>query len=401
MTAGGLTILRTVGGLLATKRWTWDSGTQCWLKKSYDRAARFLVTEVTGMTGIDDLADVIRHAASDPHRMVIRASLSEAARTRIANNPNSRVTRRKRTRGGVEPDFVEVDRQWLMLDIDSFQLRGVDDLVDAPESAIQHAIEEILPSCFQDVRCFWQLSSSAGFEHGVLKVHLFYWLTEPLIDGDLKRTLKQHAPGITDLTIYQGVQPHYVATPIIEGGPDPIPCRFGWIKGMEDAVSLPRLRHDDPPRPSTGQERKDTRPSSGGNPLELLGDGPGLDGFHLPLRTACWRYAADAHRFGVRDDTAFIETIRAAIEAAPKRTDRDVTAYDEIYLQRSIEGAFAGFTGQEGSGGDAPEPSTKPNRPTLDEARAALVEAVGGFFAAEREWTDLNDAAMKTADADD
>jgi len=38
--------------------------------------------------------------------------------------------------------------------------------------------------------------------------------------------LRQHAPGITDLSVYQGVQPHYVASPIIEGGPDPIPRRF-------------------------------------------------------------------------------------------------------------------------------------------------------------------------------
>ena len=43
-----------------------------------------------------------------------------------------------------------------------------------------------------------------------------------MIDGVLKRTLRQHAPGITDLSVYQGVQPHYVASPIIQGGPDPI-----------------------------------------------------------------------------------------------------------------------------------------------------------------------------------
>jgi hypothetical protein len=122
--------------------------------------------------------------------------------------------------------FIEVPRQWLMVDVDNFRLRANDDLIDDPESVIAHAISEILPACFQDVRCFWQLSSSAGFERGVLKTHLFYWLTESLIDGVLKRTLRQHAPGITDLSVYQGVQPHYVASPIIEGGPDPIPRRF-------------------------------------------------------------------------------------------------------------------------------------------------------------------------------
>ena len=223
---GGLSILRTVGGLLATKRFTWQPVAQVWLRKSYDNPARFSVTEVTEMTGIDDLAKAVRDAAADPCRMIIRGALSDAARARIAADPNAPVNRRKHPRGGVEPDFIEVPRQWLMVDVDNFRLRAHDDLIDDPESVIAHAISEILPACFQDVRCFWQLSSSAGFERGVLKVHLFYWLTEPLIDGVLKRTLRQHAPGITDLSVYQGVQPHYVASPIIEGGPDPIPRRF-------------------------------------------------------------------------------------------------------------------------------------------------------------------------------
>ena len=79
----------------------------------------------------------------------------------------------------------------------------------------------------------------------------------------------------------------------------------------------------------------------GNDPLKRLGDGPGLDGFHLPLRSACWAYAARARRFGNRDDAAFIETIKTAIRTAPCRPDRDVTNYCEgDYLQRSIDGAF-------------------------------------------------------------
>ena len=60
-----------------------------------------------------------------------------------------------------------------MVDIDNFQLRKSDDLIDDPEGAIAYAIAETLPACFQDVRCFWQLSASAGFERGVLKAHIF------------------------------------------------------------------------------------------------------------------------------------------------------------------------------------------------------------------------------------
>jgi hypothetical protein len=345
-TAGGLTILRTMGGLLATKRWTWRAATQCWLKKSYDKAARFSMAEVNEMTGIDDLAEAVRFAASDPRQMIIRGALSDSAQVRIVGDPNTRVTRRKRARGGIDPDFIEVARQWLMIDIDNFQMRAHDDLADDPESAIQYAIEEVLPSSFQEVRCFWQLSSSAGFERGVLKVHLFYWLSEPIIDAVLKKTLKQHAPGITDLSVYQGVQPHYVVIPIIEGGPDPIPRRFGWIKGAEDAVTLPPLHPDEPRRPAAGKAHIGGHASCpGGDPLERLGDGPGLDGFHLPLRSACWAYAVRVRRFGERDDWI------AARSRRPRRWRNRCSTWPRkaTTSQRRFSGSRPGGDGESGT----------------------------------------------------
>jgi hypothetical protein len=214
--------------------------------------------------------------------------------------------------------------------------------------------------------------------------------------------LKQHAPGITDLSVYQCVQPHYVATPIIVGGPDPIPRRFGWIEGGEDAVKLPHLTADEPRRWATGGTHNGRGTNCpGGDPLERLGDGPGLDGFHLPLRSACWVYAARARGFGDRDDATFIEALKTAIKAAPRQSDRDLTVYhDGDYLQRSISGAFERLDDMADSGCAAPEPQVAPTRLPLDQARAALVGAVEKFFAAEREWTALNDAAMETADAD-
>ena len=136
--------------------------------------------------------------------------------------------------------------------------------------------------------------------------------------------------------------------------------------------------------------------------MERLGDGPGLDGFHLPLRSACWAYATRVRRFGDRDDATFIEALKSAIRGAPRRPDRDVTAYhDGDYLQQSISGAFDRLDDVADLGCAAPEPQAKVIRLPLDQARAALVGAVEKFFAAEREWTAMNDAAMEAANADD
>jgi hypothetical protein len=369
VTAGGLTILRTVGGLLATKRFTWHA-TQVWLKKPYGNAAKFTIREVTGMTGIDDLANIVQRTAADPHAMIVRGALTASRRAMIETSPATLVRRRKKTRDGIEPDFVEVPRQWFMVDIDNFQLRACDDLVDDPESAVEYAIGEILPPCFQDVRCFWQLSASAGFERDVLKVHLFYWLTEPLTDAVLKRTLQQHAPGITDLSVYQGVQPHYVASPIIEGGPDPIPRRFGWIKGAEDALALPALGPDEPGRCADARDLSNGASSGlGGDPLTLVGDGEGLAGFHLPLRTAALAYARRVRHGAARDDAEFLATCRNAIDGAPRRPDRDVSGYDDDYVARSIAGAFEWLDGLVNSGSTSPVPQQSRERNAPDPRR--------------------------------
>jgi hypothetical protein len=357
---GGMTVLTTKRPLLATKTFTFHP-TGVWIKKSYSKAREFYCGEVSEMSGIEDLAEAIRQIAASPRNMVIRGGLNDAARARIDANPYALVTRRKHARGGVEPDFIEVPRQWMMVDIDNFQLRACDDLIDDPEGAVAYAITELLPAFFQDVRCFWQLSASAGFERAVLKVHLFYWLAEPLSDADLKRTLQQNAPRITDLSVYQGVQPHYVASPIIEGGPDPIPRRFGWIDGIEDAVALPPPRPDEPRHPPGGIGANGSAFGLGHDPLGRLGDGDGLAGFHLPLRSAALSYAGRIHRFGGRDDVAFIAACRGAIANAPRRPDRDVSDYDEEYLRRSIAGAFEWLEGlDEGTPPRDPHPERKP-----------------------------------------
>ena len=197
-----------------------------------------------------------------------------------------------------------------------------------PAAVIEEAIQALLPEPFHDAECFWQLSSSAGFVPGVLKVHLCYWLSEAQDNAYLRAWFKHFAPYI-DIAPFSAVQPHYVADPKIEQGDDPLPERTGWRHGEVSAVTLPPLPDVADRSAHTSLHSNNTHAASAGlhaasiaDALARLGDGDRLDGFHRPLLAASMQYAIRVHRGGTRNDEKFIADLGGAIEAAPKRESR-------------------------------------------------------------------------------
>ena len=269
--------------MLATKRWRWNTISGRWDKaSSYSAGAWFTACEISiaSLAKLAAAVDTIRH---DPRAFIVRGVLADGTREAITCDPNQQIRRRKLSKSGIAPTLLEAPLSWLMIDIDGWPLPGWADLVDDPDTVIDRAIQELLPDAFHDAECYWHLSASAGFVPGILKVHLFFWLSEPASNADVKAVLRQQAPGV-DLAPYNAAQPHYIADPIIEGGHDPLPRRTGWRKGGDDAVVLPRLQ------PQEQRKHAGTgRHTAGGDlysALSRLGDGEGLDGFHGPLRTA-------------------------------------------------------------------------------------------------------------------
>ena len=174
-------------------------------------------------------------------------------------------------------------------------------------------------------------------------------------------------------SLFNAAQIHYIAAPVIEGGHDPLPRRTGWRKGSDAAVTLPPLR-EEPPR---------QRASAGGgaagtvqDALALLGDGDGLQGFHAPLLRATMRYAKHSNR----DDATFIEALKTAIRAAPRRADR--TSVDDYlsdhYLLRLINGAFALLSGDPDIQTMAPHHTAA--TATAEDARFEMGEVLHGFL---------------------
>ena len=235
-----VTVLRTIGTALATKRWIWRAALGEWSKVSYQAGARFHPQEYS-VSSLRELAVVLDQVSRDARAFIVRGGLAPWVQDELIQNPDLLILRRKLKKADYEPSLVEIQCPWLMIDIDNFPLRLSDDLADDPESAIEHAISELLPPAFHDAEAWWQLSSSAGFSAGMLKAHVFFWLSEPADNLHIKAVLKQHAPGV-DLAPFNVAQPHYIAAPVIEGGQDPLPRRTGWRKGSDAAVTLPPLR---------------------------------------------------------------------------------------------------------------------------------------------------------------
>jgi putative DNA primase/helicase len=383
-----VTILRSPTEGAATKTWTWDTKLYVWGKKSYAMGAMFRVGSVK-VDGIQSLGRLIETIAPDSRAFVIRGELRPEFS--LALYTGDLVNRRLlATAGKLPPSFQDVDRRWVMADVDGWRIPDGLDLAEDVDIIVERAISELLPPCFHDVAAFWQLSSSAGFAQGILKCHIWFWLDRKVSTVLLKLFMKTHAPGI-DQSLFNAVQVHYVAAPVIKGAPDPIPRRLGWVQGAVDTVVLPEL-NSAALAAATTKKRQHGAAKAGLSPsqvntidgaLALLGDGDELDGFHEPLRRAVWLYAQQTPPWQ-RDAEALKARLRAATAAAPvdagKRPGGVGDYLGDEYLDRSIFGAFVRNPQVGGWETCAPEYAL----PAGDaaQARARMRAAIAAFLSA-------------------
>ncbi len=317
-------------------------------------------------------------------------------RATIADDPGCPFRRRKNPRGTTPATLAEVARHWVMIDVDKWPLPPWAEIADDPESVIDVAVRDLLPEPFHDAMCFWQLSSSAGIRPGVLKVHLFFWLEQPVSNELLRDYSKAYAPQV-DTTLFNAVQPHYIADPLFEGRADPLPRRTGWRKGLDDMVRLPpldaaELRRSRYMRNEEAVHRvglSTAAASTVDGALALLGDGDGLGGFHMPLRKATWLYAcrtpADA-----RDDAALKAKIRTAIAAAPRNPSRSLAEIEgycsDLYLDRLIDGAYAVLAARGSAHPDVIKPYYAAPIHGIADARRAIRTAIVEFLTRGAAW---------------
>lgn len=186
------------------------------------RAGKYFRCEQRGCSSINDLHTILLALQDQQRAFIIRGEPIEGGKLLHAIMRRTKAT------------FRDVPRRSIMLDIDGVLLPpGMEPV--SPE-ALAYVIT-LLPSVFHNVTFIAQWSNSAGLKPGVIKVHLWFWLSEPLGSAEL-RTWAKSLGGLIDPAVFNVVQPHYTARPIFHGIEDPAPVRTLLVKQAKDTVSL-------------------------------------------------------------------------------------------------------------------------------------------------------------------
>lgn len=196
-----------------------------------------------------DLSGVLSELEKEPKTFVIRGE-------HVASHVPGKSLRK--TGAGEGSNFTgnfmtpSGGRSWVLIDIDKLILPAGLTLLPKNLVEIVRWIAGMLPAELQDVSFHWQLSSSAGvFTREQVSIHLWFWLTTPVCNADLKawaNSFNASSSGLKiDTALFQHVQAHYTAKPIFEGMCDPFPKRSGLLKLARDAVTIAPQTSDTSP----------------------------------------------------------------------------------------------------------------------------------------------------------
>ncbi len=317
-----ITVLIALDGHTASKRFDKINGDI--VKKDYDAGMFFGLMSRTA-SNILELSSVLSALEPLPNALVIRGEI------RPGKDGSHRI-QRLLTNFGTPPQ----GRYWVLLDFDKIAL--------PPQLSLWGNVAEVceflvnlLPVEFHDASCHWQLSSSAGMsDDAKVSIHLWFWLDRPVTNEQLKAWGKavNDAAGykLIDLALFNDVQAHYTAAPIFgEGVTNPFPVRSGLIEKTRGtvAIRLPVVQIN------TIVERSNKKQSASkaqsveqgfDGYLNLIGDHPGGEGFHMPIIQAIASYIATQGA----DDTDAEQLYQIVSDRV---LGADSSQHDDTYIQ--------------------------------------------------------------------
>lgn len=327
-----VTILKTTDGKLATKQIVKNTSTGKVEFVQFDAGYLFQALPNYPVRDIRSLSDLLTALEGMPEFFVIRgepvdpAAAEQMLMLRRGSGQGTAFTGNFRT-----PDL---GRRYVLIDVDKLSLPSGMSLTQQSVGIICEYVVGLLPQEFHDASYHWQLSSSAGFgDPSRVSLHLWFWLVQPVADLDLRRWGKfvneKSGLKLVDTALFSHVQPHYTAAPVFNGVKDPFPARSALVKKLVDSVDLvlpPAKQQAIGPR--IAGYAVGCKPCKGfENHLKRIGDHPGGDGFHAPLRDAAASYVGSN---GV--DGTDREALYALLAAAVYRADR--SRHDDVDVQR-------------------------------------------------------------------
>lgn len=230
----------------------------------------------------------------------------------------------------------DADQQWLCIDIDAFDITPLQcTFAEAPG-----ILKEMLPPEFSKASAYYQFSASSGFKGNKVSIHYWFWMSEPVSNQRLKTYFElfnqsyeaTYGVKLVDGVLYDPIQIHYTAPPVIIGMDDPIPQRTGLVKGLTDIVTLGA---DILPPSDLNEDSK-----SVAKYLAKMGDDK--DGFHGPLRSASMVFARQRER-----NQAAINEFKLLARDAIQQADRSRHAATQLeryssdaYLEMLLNSAW-------------------------------------------------------------
>lgn len=337
-----LTILRTTNGAVAAKTVTvTDDGTY---KVASFKAGKWFNAKIEEIGDIIGLSEKLELIAKDNTALVIRGQPSPGVNL---NQPVTKTLREVPSKSQKayfqsNPNGVP----WIMLDFDGIETPvGIDPFAD-PRGAMLHLVS-LLPEYFHGVSFYWQLSNSAGLLDGgkTIRAHLWFWLDHPVTDLKLRNWAKlvNSTGKLIDAALFNAVQAHYTANPILGAGVvDPFPNgRSGLFMGARHEVSFPVL--DFPTLTYAGCSAGLKIAHTFEEWLKRVGDHTGGDGFHEPLLHAAWHYVLEHGSDGTDKEALKHKLKEAVLSADASNHDPSyiILKASDQYLDQLIDSAIA------------------------------------------------------------
>jgi hypothetical protein len=373
---------------------------------AYPKAKHFMC-ETKPVNCLDDLYKELTQIEHEQQALVIRGGLTQDVD--LSKPVLRRIKRETQQTSTNENPFIDVLEHWLCIDIDNLSIPDDADYDSMSKEAINYAVS-LLPEEFHNVCLIGQFSSSVGiFNSRSIKLHLWFWLKEPVFTYSLRMWGKEinRLKGfkLIDTNLYNPVQPHYVVPPMfLDDIEDPIMERTLLITKDKTEVEYDFSKdlseaNDSAPGTQPGSQFQGSSVSGVHgykNILELLGDHEYGEGFNdVLLRATASLVAAEGEEWVQRYRENILQDLRDCIDRADRsaHTEEQILRYrSDEYLNDLIDGAIAkGF----GEGRDH-EPPYFDNTPlSLDEGEKKLLDAVRRYHGRIRNANEHIDPRLK------